>query len=176
MLRFLSPGNCSLFAVCLLVLSAPFSFAQITNVTDTTSAPVPGTGHDYFKLLSETVNPANGSLSVRIQVPMPKGRGLTLPFSFAYDSNGAFGSIISVTGQGTFVNNPLFLSQGGWSYSIPLLSANEIKLTEGKYTCPAIIDYVFQDPLGTRHALYLASVYSQQGGMRGGHVKDHGWG
>ena len=32
-------------------------------------------GHDYIKMLSETVNLANGSLSIRIQAPMPKGRG-----------------------------------------------------------------------------------------------------
>ena len=122
-------------------------------------------------MFSETVNPANGSLSVRVQVPVPKGRGLTLPFSFAYDSNGAFGSIVSVAGQGTFINNPEFLSQGGWSYSVPLLSASEGQKTEGKYSCPDILDYVFQDPLGTRHALYLASVYSQQGECAGGESK-----
>jgi hypothetical protein len=38
-------------------------------------------------MLSETVNPANGSLSLRIQIRMPKGRGITFPFGFAYDSN-----------------------------------------------------------------------------------------
>jgi RHS repeat-associated protein len=119
-------------------------------------------------MMSETVNPANGSLSLRIQVPMPKGRGLTLPFSFAYDSNGAYGSLIGVSGEGEFLNNPTFLSQYGWSYSVPLLSANEFQMTEGNYSCPAIIDYVFQDPSGSRHALYLASVYSQQGTCGGG--------
>jgi len=78
-----------------LLLSASFalvcgSFArgQITNVTNTTSTPIPGAGHDYVKLLSETVNPANGSVSLRIQVPTPSGRQMSLPFAFAYDSTG----------------------------------------------------------------------------------------
>jgi len=47
---------------------------QISSVNNTTSTPVPGSGHDYVHMLNETVNPSNGSLSLRIQVPMPKGR------------------------------------------------------------------------------------------------------
>ena len=73
-----------------LFMLVPFRYCwgQITNVTNDTSTPIPGAGHDYFKLLNETVNPANGSLSLRIGVPMPPGRRLTVPFSFDYDSNG----------------------------------------------------------------------------------------
>lgn len=63
--------------------------AQVANVDDTTSTPIEGAGHDYIHQLSETVNPANGSMSLRIQVPMPKGRGITIPFGYAYDSNAA---------------------------------------------------------------------------------------
>jgi hypothetical protein len=63
--------------------------AQIANVTDVESVPIPGAGRDYVGFLQETVNPANGSLSVRIAVPIPEGRKLTTPFSFAYDSDGA---------------------------------------------------------------------------------------
>src|SRR5271154_7424104 len=63
---------------------------QILNVGDDTSTPIEGAGHDYIKMLSETVNPANGSVSLRIQVPTPKGRGITIPFSFAYDSNSVY--------------------------------------------------------------------------------------
>ncbi|MGD0224645.1 MAG: RHS repeat-associated core domain-containing protein [Terriglobia bacterium] len=133
-------------------------------MTDITSTPIPGSGHDYIKMFSETVNPANGSLSVRIQVPIPKGRGLTLPFSFAYDSNGALGSVYSITGQGTFLNYPSFLSQGGWSYSVPLMSANYLDPTYNGTSCPRLIDYVFEDPLGTRHALDLASLYYMTNG------------
>src|SRR5947207_14339808 len=59
---------------CSVVLAGSLSWAQITNVTDETSTPLPGTGHDYIGLLSETVNPANGSISLRINAPLPKGR------------------------------------------------------------------------------------------------------
>jgi hypothetical protein len=72
----------------LLSLTVSASRAQIANVTDSTSTPVPGLGHDYIHMLAETVNPANGSVSLRIHVPLPPGRNLTLPFAFAYDSNG----------------------------------------------------------------------------------------
>jgi len=45
------------------LLYAPIVFAQITNVTNQTSTPIPGAGHDYIHMLNETVNPANGSVS-----------------------------------------------------------------------------------------------------------------
>jgi hypothetical protein len=83
-LRFALP---MLFA-CLLLLAGPAAHGQITNVDDTTSTPIEGAGHDYIKAMNETVNPANGSLSVRIQLPIPKGRGITPSFSIGYDSNG----------------------------------------------------------------------------------------
>src|SRR5271155_1533763 len=95
---------------------------QILNVTDSTSTPIPGAGHDYIKGLSETVNPANGSVSIRIQTPTPPGRGISLPFSFAYDSNGAAHVTSNFTGGIQWEDNTAYLSQGGWSYSVPMLS------------------------------------------------------
>jgi hypothetical protein len=62
------------------LLLAGTAQAQVTNVTNNTSTPIHGAGHDYVKMLSETVNPSNGSLSLRIQVPTPGGRGLSYPF------------------------------------------------------------------------------------------------
>ena len=84
------------FSLCRLLIAASsmllltgIAAGQIQNVTDDTSTPIPGSGHDYIKMMSETVNPANGSVSIRIGVPVPPGRGLAIPFAFAYDSNGA---------------------------------------------------------------------------------------
>ncbi len=71
------------FAIAVLV---PPARGQIATVDDTTSTPIPGAGHDYIHLLSETVNPANGSVSLRIQFPTAAGRGIALPFSIGYDS------------------------------------------------------------------------------------------
>ena len=108
----------------LLLLTPCVALGQITNVTDDQSAPAPGTGHDYFKMLSETVNPANGSVSLRIGVPVPESRGITIPFSFAYDSNGVhhFIPVANQPGWLVWTSNNTFISQGGWSYSVPLVS------------------------------------------------------
>ncbi len=58
------------------ILLAATAHAQIGNLDDTNTPPIPGIGHDFIKMLGETVNPANGSVSLRIDLPMPKGRGL----------------------------------------------------------------------------------------------------
>ena len=71
-----------------LLITASISLAQIDTVNNSTSTPVPGAGHNYIGSLNETVDPGTGSVSVRIDVGAPSGRGITLPFSFAYDSNG----------------------------------------------------------------------------------------
>jgi hypothetical protein len=114
----------TLFA-CLLLLASPAAHGQITNVDDTTSTPIEGAGHDYIKAMGETVNPANGSLSVRIQLPIPKGRGITPTFSIGYDSNSvnfiepndppdaSLGEMIWQTNQTS--------NSGGWSLSVPSL-------------------------------------------------------
>jgi YD repeat-containing protein len=78
---------------CLLLfvstnISAQGNFGFVNNIT---VVPVPGVGHDYLRDLNEIVNPANGSLSVRIEAPRPKERGLNYPFySFMYDSTQQF--------------------------------------------------------------------------------------
>ena len=103
--------------------------AQITSVTDTTSTPSPGIGHDYLQFLNETVNPANGSLSLRIQVPVPPGRKLTIPFAFAYDSNGVHHFVFDSVGGLTWLSNQSFISQGGWGYLLPMLSVSLAQTT-----------------------------------------------
>jgi hypothetical protein len=97
--------------VLLLALSAQ---AQITQIDDSSSTPLPGAGHDYMHMLSETVNPANGSVSMRIQVPVPKGRGLTVPFSFDYDTNGISSILAAPYGPGLPSNLPY---AAGMTYS-----------------------------------------------------------
>jgi hypothetical protein len=39
------------------------------------ATPTPGVGHDYIGAINDVVNPADGSVSLRISVPIPKGRG-----------------------------------------------------------------------------------------------------
>ena len=103
------------------LISACLAYGQMTAVTNSTSTPIPGAGHDYIKLLSETVNPASGSVSMRLQMPVPSGRGPTIPFSFAYDSNGVeFPG--QVPGQSSWGAVGTSWSAGGWSYSLPIVS------------------------------------------------------
>ena len=141
--------------------------AQVTNITDQTSTPAPGVGHNYIQVLNETVNLANGSLSLRIDVPVPPGRKLTLPFSFAYDSNGL--SVIqpgSALGQSytTFSQGPF--AWGAWSYAVPQLTrvgvqfALKQKAGDGSQYCNATTGYTFTDPSGSRHAFYLSHIYN----------------
>jgi RHS repeat-associated protein len=150
-----------LISLCWVLLFSGLALGQITNVTNDQSTPIPGAGHDYIKLFNETVNPANGSVSIRIGVPVPPGRRLTLPFAFAYDSNGvhhpeSWGS----TGNVFWTSDTTFLSQGGWAYTVPLLSmvTESWPFTSGDYnvSCAFLTDYVFTDPNGGRHALGLS--------------------
>ncbi len=166
MRQFKFSSNRMIFLCSALLLLTPcVALGQITNVTDDQSAPAPGTGHDYFKMLSETVNPANGSVSLRIGVPVPESRGITIPFSFAYDSNGVhhFIPVANQPGWLVWTSNNTFISQGGWSYSVPLVSQMYQTRTVPNppyppWNCNFYNDYTFQDPKGGRHALYLSYV------------------
>lgn len=160
----MSPSRFAVRAVCFLIILLAFSsllFAQIPQRSNTTSTPVPDAGHNYIKSPIETVNPANGSLSIRIGTKMPPGRGITLPFSFAYDSNGAYYfSTIGAGGVGLKTTTS-WASQGGWSYSIPMLSVGRISWTapgpgDVIEHCHAAVNYVYQDPAGNRHNLFLS--------------------
>ena len=156
-----------LAAACFLCLTVSVGRGQITNVTNDQATPTPGVGHDYIRMLSETVNPANGSVSLRIQVPTTKGRGLTIPFSFAYDSSGVHHLEAGAPGSAVWWTNPGLLSPGGWSYSVPLLTNLYLSRTYTpgpvSYTCYYYNDYTFLDPSGGRHALGLAYVLDPTG-------------
>lgn len=171
----------TLFAYLLFTTSA---LAQITGVTDDQSTPVPGVPHDYVKLLSETVNPANGAVSVRITVPVPDARKQPMPFSINYDSNGTAGMSVTTcaatgispcpTGSTTVpyaaAIAPLGMyTTGGWTYGTTMLThtvANIQKVKDPQiptyYVCFFDTNYVFQDPSGGRHPLSISYVYDNQ--------------
>ncbi|HEX9270870.1 MAG TPA: hypothetical protein VGA01_01510, partial [Candidatus Binatia bacterium] len=174
LLRVLVVSLLSVFVSLLLLSNAQ---AQVSSVNNTTSTPIEGAGHDYVKLLSETVNPANGAVSIRIELPTPKSRGITLPFSIAYDSNGVLHlepSQIIPQGYGTanWATDIGFLSQGGWSYSVPLLNYNTWGVDHpyiigydsgggpnwGHHNCYYASGYLFKDAAGSRHSLHLGAL------------------
>lgn len=144
----------------LFVLLTQAALSQIPSRTDVTDTPVPNVGHDYIHAPVETVNPANGSLSIRIGVPMPPGRnGFKLPFNFSYDSNGAF-YLIGATNSILWDSTKTILSQGGWSYAAPMLSIQGLAYTGeddngNTIDCEQLVDFVMQDASGNRQNLGL---------------------
>jgi RHS repeat-associated protein len=138
--------------------------AQITNVTNDQASPTPGVGHNYIGALNENVNPANGSLSIRLDVPMPGGRGIALPFHFSYNSSGVF--------QFQFISSKLttkggadqgFMEHAGWSYSVPTFNSGVVSIPgHPSGSCPVNTEFVFTDEDGSRHSLPLAIANQSQ--------------
>lgn len=156
--RFLQArALCSLAIVCMFpVLGAR---AQIGTVTGTTSTPTAGVGHDYYKMLNETVDPATGALSVRIGIPTPPARGLTLPFAFSYDSNSYTLKQVQ-PGLATWTTNQGLFVVGAWSNTLPQLttSLQEYLIPNTNSYCYSSVGYLFQDSSGARHPLGLSAV------------------
>jgi RHS repeat-associated protein len=160
------------FARALLQFSAALSLAFLSAVAlkaqdgpapgvASTVVPDPSAGHNYLGNLTETVDPASGSVSIRISVPVPKGRGLTLPFSFAYDSNGVF--VPDAPGD-TWAHFKVGLaSTGGWSYTIPAVASTNLSYTTTyrghQASCGYTTNWRFVDAQGGRHGLGLFAEY-----------------
>jgi RHS repeat-associated protein len=156
---FYSVPRLLLFAF-LTVVSGSLAYGQITNVTNTMSTPIPGAGHDYIKMLNETVNPANGSASLRIQTPTPPGRKISLPFSFAYDSTGLFHITSDGSGGLYWTDNWSYPAEDAWSYSVPMLSNVQVHETilPNRGICAYDDSFVLHDATGGAHSLYLAYI------------------
>lgn len=166
------PSLRPLQVVVLTLFIVPVASAQTTAINDQTSTPTAGTGHNYIHMLNETVNPANGSISIRLQVPIPKGRELTLPFAISYNSDGTWAPGLQA-GGGAYNNAPYYgyqaaasiLSQGtgGWSYSVPVLRVTGTYwiVNQGEsrdYQCPEETGFVFQDASGVSFGLDLDTL------------------
>ena len=122
-------GICIAIAATLLLVIP--SYAQTVNLGDDVSRPIPGAGHDYIKGLNETVSPANGSLSIKIDLPLPKGRGLTLPFAITYNSGEVFHYVSTTPGAAWLdsmnpLNTLLYTDRSqsghGWSDTLPYVA------------------------------------------------------
>ena len=152
-------------AALLLILGisifCPPSPAQLPNVTGATITPTPGVGHDYLKMLNETVDPASGALSLRIAIPVPPGRGLTLPFAFTYDSNSSTLLQTNPGAVGWSYAKGLF-EGGAWSNTLPQLTANlqQYLIPNTASACYSSVGYMFQDSNGSRHSLRVSAVIS----------------
>ncbi len=164
--------NSRITVVVLALLLAPFSLrAQVQDVSGSVATPIPGAGHDYIHMLNETVNPATGSLSIRIDVPTPKGRGLTLPFAFLYNSSGVNQPFVNPSNYtASWWNTSSQFNGVGWTYTIPALTAIEgvssntdtTTYPPRTYTCYWVSNYVLQAIDSSRHLLPI-SVGEQSG-------------
>lgn len=152
---------------------------QVPDISDQMATPIPGVGHHYLglnsDLLTETVNPSTGSLSVSIPIQVPRARGLNLPVSFMYNSSGViqFGQDApDAIGDKYFMNGNLN-SGVGWAYSFPTMIAQEVDnqsmstcVIDGcppiVYSCPFSTGYIFQDPQGARHDMGLSVATSYE--------------
>jgi RHS repeat-associated protein len=162
--------------VFLILATWSACYGQMSVPAPDVARPVAGVGHDYMKMLAETVNPSNGSLSIKIDLPTPKGRGLTIPYSVVYNS-GAVHHIIS-TMPGVAHYSPGSLTeetQGGWGNTLPYVSASFWNVTAndqpyGQGTCLQSSNYVFYDPSGQSHLIGLSNTGYWQGSTSGTYV------
>jgi RHS repeat-associated protein len=161
--------------VVFLAVGTTFGFGQVVQVTHDVVPPVPGAGYDYVKSLAETVDPQMGTLQVRVGLPMPAGRDMTLPFAFAYNSNLALHYVTVMGGQPVFnwTDNGSYLGRSGWRYVVPSLS-----LFSGSYfvgpnggppgpggnlKCVFFADYSFTDEQGTQRDMRNAGASAGMG-------------
>lgn len=142
------------------LIAAVSVHGQVTSVDNTTSPPIPGIGHDYIKMFGETVNPANGSLSLRIDLPTPKGRGLDVPFSILYSSSGVEHVMGAANGGGGWGSDTGQQSGSGWTYSIPTLTTIQGIVSQYNpgpppvtYSCYYYYSYTIRDWTGAAHPL-----------------------
>ncbi|MDP9039354.1 MAG: hypothetical protein M3O02_08780 [Acidobacteriota bacterium] len=144
----------------------PVAHGQLPSVTSDLRTPMPG--HDYIGMLNEVVDPSSGSVSIRIPLATPPGRGFTLPIQFAYDSNG----LIGVSGeQGRLIagwGDVNFAELNGWSYTLPqvgaiysLLPGYNQGLLQGNF-CPVTTNFMFRDASGSRHSFQLGLPDTEQ--------------
>jgi hypothetical protein len=75
------------FCQIVLILAFPTLLkAQVRNPTVAATAPIPGAGHNYIGVASETVNPVDGSFSFNLPMNSPPGRQLNFQFGMRYGS------------------------------------------------------------------------------------------
>ncbi len=170
-IRTLKPSF--LFLTIVTVLTVFPLHGQITSLSNQTATPIPGAGHDYIHLLDETVNPGSGTVSLRITPPAPRGRNLSLPFSFGYDSGAAIHVITGSAGQSFWTTNQGYLAQGGWSYGVPLANMTNTSYSSAggsnptNYSCYYTSGVMFREPTGGLHSLNLAVGDSNASGGYG---------
>lgn len=163
-----------LIVVSILVL-APLSIrAQVPDPAVVASAPVPGAGHHYIGVGTETVNPADGLLTFHLPIQTPAGRQLSFPFGFRYTGSEQF----YITNNHNFNPGAALYWQarpatnfevGGWSYDLPILTASARIYQHWTipqpppptdHQCDVSQSYVFRGLDGAQYTLNLGAEWN----------------
>ncbi len=156
---------------------------QISNITNTTVAPTPGSGHDYLGGVNDIVNPANGLPSVRIGLNTAAGRGLSVPLALSYNAGDVWilnsnspDDVVIESAQKIASNQSSTSSPwtaGGWSITVPRLTqaAGSIDVPDPSNvtgynpikTCVVTTNFMFMDQAGGQHPLHMAYDSGNEG-------------
>jgi RHS repeat-associated protein len=145
------------------------------------STPIPGSGHDYIHLLSETVDPASGSVNLHIDFGAPKGRGIILPATYNYASSNLYSITQDAITQVIQFEQPGLIGQNDFSAagSFPVATWSESAYqipptTEGTggtqitYPyCNYANSFTFKDSAGASHNLNLSVTATAVNGPQG---------
>jgi RHS repeat-associated protein len=165
------------FGLLLCAVLCPFGAIAQTSFTSSDQSadgvsmmPTPG-GHDYQHLLSETVSFGNGQLSYRVQYPMPKGRGISMPYWYGYSSAGLYRMFLQMP-QNTLTWTTNDLNFNG---SSPLatwqvtLNPSQTGIPCGQgitcstWPCYIATGFTFYDLDGTNHNISGMTGFAPQG-------------
>jgi len=202
MSRFLLPRRFQRLLIAVACLSLPvLAQSPIAVVDNTTLTPTPGVGHDYIDGLSETVNPANGSVTVKIAAQMPKDRGLNFPvYAYLYSTSGYYqwtpdfiagGTSLGYTRLLNEINALPSYSQTGGSIltgqtqnihgngAPGTLSNTNLSFSSGaSHDCTYNTNYIYFDAAGGTHPLgiqYMAPTYATEANCGYFSVSDGGF-
>ena|GEM_PF-3270939 len=144
-----------LLFVCAALAALALS-QNIPSLGDVTTPPPKEPGHALITAPHETVNPANGQVSLRFAVSLPAGRQLDPHFSIVYDSAGAH-FLTSLAGTVRVSTQHALYQNNGWSYAVPLLTWDVLTQSpDDASTCDISTDYVVQDANGDRKSFALS--------------------
>jgi YD repeat-containing protein len=172
------------FTALLLISSSIFSYGQVQAgqpASGANTTPIPGSGHDYVQLLSETVDPASGSVNLNINFGAPKGRGITLPATYNYASSNVYSITQDSITQVIQFEMPYLLGQNDffvdgafpvatWSestYQVPPTIEGTGGTTITFPYCNYANSFTFKDPAGVSHNLYLNATATAVNGPQG---------
>ena len=164
------------FASALLSMSN--ALAQNVPLSSDVMRPTLGAGHDYVRGLNETVNPANGSLSISIQLPTLPSRGITLPFSIMYNSGIVHHMATQEYSGGTTARSVMDgdgyvrtdRSLNGWTDTVPYAAVSSLQQTQSgdafSVECSISSSYTFFNARGESIPAGLTAI-SPAGGSGG---------